>query len=225
MSSSNFCFLTWIQVSQEAGQVVWYSHLFQNFSQFIVMCRCVGGIKWGTFRASKILLSGGHLLPWAGGRHWLYPRVCSCFYNRAGWAQPLAGGQLVLLSHCSGASVGPAHKHLTVNEPPFIVLLSYWSAPQCALPTSNCQWGTIREVSVMWWSSGGKWGKRQIQAFSWRPSSSPSLGPAGKIEGPGNRLGTMSYRIPEPSLRPYISLDPVLVAVVNLSLLPISESY
>ena len=31
MSGSNCCFLTYIQVSQEAGQVVWYSHLFQNF--------------------------------------------------------------------------------------------------------------------------------------------------------------------------------------------------
>ena len=31
------CFLTCIQVSQEAGQVVWYSHLFQNFLQFIVI--------------------------------------------------------------------------------------------------------------------------------------------------------------------------------------------
>ena len=31
MSSSNCCFLTCIQVSQKAGQVVWYSHLFQNF--------------------------------------------------------------------------------------------------------------------------------------------------------------------------------------------------
>ena len=37
MSSSNCCFLTCIQVSQEAGQVVWYSHLFQNFPQFIVV--------------------------------------------------------------------------------------------------------------------------------------------------------------------------------------------
>ena len=26
-----------MQVSQEAGQVVWYSHLFQNFPQFIVI--------------------------------------------------------------------------------------------------------------------------------------------------------------------------------------------
>ena len=37
MSSSNFCFLTCIRVSQEAGQVVWYSHLFQHFPQFIVI--------------------------------------------------------------------------------------------------------------------------------------------------------------------------------------------
>ena len=37
MSSSNCCFLTYIQVSQEAGQVFWYSHLFQNFPQLIVI--------------------------------------------------------------------------------------------------------------------------------------------------------------------------------------------
>ena len=37
MSSSNCCFLTCIQVSQETGQAVWYSHLFQNFPQFIVI--------------------------------------------------------------------------------------------------------------------------------------------------------------------------------------------
>ena len=37
MSSSNCCFLTCIQISQEAGQVVWYSHLFQNFPRFIVI--------------------------------------------------------------------------------------------------------------------------------------------------------------------------------------------
>ena len=36
MSSSNCCFLTCIQVSQEVGQVVWYSHLLKNFPQFIV---------------------------------------------------------------------------------------------------------------------------------------------------------------------------------------------
>ena len=37
MSSSNCCFLTCIQVSPEAGQVVWYSHLLLNFPQFILI--------------------------------------------------------------------------------------------------------------------------------------------------------------------------------------------
>ena len=37
MSSSNWCFLTCIQVSQEAGQMVSYSHLFKNFPQFVVI--------------------------------------------------------------------------------------------------------------------------------------------------------------------------------------------
>ena len=33
----NCCFLTCIQVPQEAGKVVWYPHLFQNFPQFVVI--------------------------------------------------------------------------------------------------------------------------------------------------------------------------------------------
>ena len=37
MPSSNCCFLTCVWVSQEAGQVLWYSHLFQNFPQFVVI--------------------------------------------------------------------------------------------------------------------------------------------------------------------------------------------
>ena len=37
MSSSNLCFLSCIQISQEAGQVVWYSHLFKNFPQYPVV--------------------------------------------------------------------------------------------------------------------------------------------------------------------------------------------
>ena len=37
MTSSNCCFLTCIQVPQEAGKVVWYSHLLKNFPQFIVI--------------------------------------------------------------------------------------------------------------------------------------------------------------------------------------------
>ena len=37
MSTSNCYFLTCTQISQEAGQVVWYSHLLKNFPQFVVI--------------------------------------------------------------------------------------------------------------------------------------------------------------------------------------------
>ena len=37
MSGSNCCLLTCIQVSQEASQVVWYSHLLKNFPEFVVI--------------------------------------------------------------------------------------------------------------------------------------------------------------------------------------------
>ena len=37
MSSSNCCFLTCIQISHEASQMIWYFHLFKNFPQFAVI--------------------------------------------------------------------------------------------------------------------------------------------------------------------------------------------
>ena len=42
MCSSNCCFLTCVHVSQEASQVVWYSHLFKNFPVFVVICTVKG---------------------------------------------------------------------------------------------------------------------------------------------------------------------------------------
>ena len=51
MSSSNFCFLTCIQIFQEAGQVVWYSHLFKNFLQFVVIYTVKG---FGVFNEAEI---------------------------------------------------------------------------------------------------------------------------------------------------------------------------
>ena len=35
ISGCNYCFLTCIQVSQETGKIVWYSHLLKNFPQFL----------------------------------------------------------------------------------------------------------------------------------------------------------------------------------------------
>ena len=37
MCSSNCCFLTCIQISQEVSQVVWYSSLLKNIPQFVVI--------------------------------------------------------------------------------------------------------------------------------------------------------------------------------------------
>ena len=48
MSGSNCCFLSCIQISQEAGKAVWYSHLFKNFPQFVVIHRVIG---FGTVNA------------------------------------------------------------------------------------------------------------------------------------------------------------------------------
>ena len=39
---SDCCFLTCIQISQEAGKVVWDSHVFKNFPQFVVIHRVKG---------------------------------------------------------------------------------------------------------------------------------------------------------------------------------------
>ena len=52
MSSSNCCFLTCKQVSQEAGQAVWYSPLFQNFPEFIAVHTVKG---FGVVNKAEIL--------------------------------------------------------------------------------------------------------------------------------------------------------------------------
>ena len=53
------CFLTCIQISQEAGQVFWYSHLFQNFPQFIVIHTVKG---FGIVNSGSRCFSGTLLL-------------------------------------------------------------------------------------------------------------------------------------------------------------------
>ena len=39
ISSSKCCFLTSIWVSQETGKIIWYSHLFEDFPQFVVILK------------------------------------------------------------------------------------------------------------------------------------------------------------------------------------------
>ena len=45
MSGSNCCFLTCIQISQETGKVVWYSHLLKNFQEMFVVIHTVKGFS------------------------------------------------------------------------------------------------------------------------------------------------------------------------------------
>ena len=69
ISSSNCCCLTCIQISQEAGQVLWYSHLFQNFPQFIVIHTVKG---FGIVNKAEIYrcFSGSLLLFWWYNECW-----------------------------------------------------------------------------------------------------------------------------------------------------------
>ena len=90
MSGSNCCFLTCIQVSQEAGPVVWYSHLFKNFSQFVVNHKVkdfgiVNKAKVDVFLESldfSMMLTIWSLVPlpflnppWTSGSSWLMPSL------------------------------------------------------------------------------------------------------------------------------------------------------
>ena len=70
MSRSNCCFLTCIQVSQEAGQVVWHFHLFQNFPQFIVIHTVKG---FGIVNKAEYRCFSGTLLPfWWSSGYWQF---------------------------------------------------------------------------------------------------------------------------------------------------------
>ena len=51
MSSSNCCFLTCIQISQEAGQVAWYSYLLKNFPVCVVIHTVKG---FGVINKAKV---------------------------------------------------------------------------------------------------------------------------------------------------------------------------
>jgi len=64
MSSSNCCLSTCIQISQEAGQVVWYSHLFKNFPQFVVIHPVKGFGIMNKMYKGKMAVWGGLTNSW-----------------------------------------------------------------------------------------------------------------------------------------------------------------
>ena len=89
ISVSNSCFLTCIHASQETSEMVWYSHLFKNLPQFVVMhtvkdfcisqwsrSSCFSGILLPFFMIHRILAIWS-LIPllilnpaWTSGNSW-----------------------------------------------------------------------------------------------------------------------------------------------------------
>ena len=91
MSSSHCCFLSCIQVSQEAGQVVWYSHFFYNFTQFIVIHTITG---FGIVNKGEIYVF----------------LELSCFYN-----DPADIGNLISVDHI-GLYICSADTQWVINK-------------------------------------------------------------------------------------------------------------
>ena len=66
ISNSNCCFLICLQISQEAGKVILYTHLFKNFPQFLVIPTVKG---FGEVNKAEIIFFSGTLLlsQWSNG--------------------------------------------------------------------------------------------------------------------------------------------------------------
>ena len=79
MSSFNCCFLTCIEISLEAGQVVWYAHLFQNFPQFIVIHIVKG---FGIVNKAEVDVFSGTLLLFSwSSRCWQFDLWFLCLFQ------------------------------------------------------------------------------------------------------------------------------------------------
>ena len=111
--------------------------------------------------------------------------------NRAGWAQPYAVSHwcasfqptLFLGNRCCsallGASEGPIHKQPTVNEWPFVVLISYWSALQWALLPVTVNEGPLGKLLSQGWCVGHQVENERRGKFrhsSGGPGDHPALG-------------------------------------------------
>ena len=139
MSSSNFCFLTCIQISQEADQVVWYSHLFQNFPQFIVIH---SQRLWHSQYSRNRCFSGTLLLfPWSS-RCWQFDLWFFCLFipiPKKGSAKECSNYHTIaLISHTSKVMLKVLHARLQqyVNFQMFKLVLEKAEEPEIKLPTS-----------------------------------------------------------------------------------------
>ena len=118
MLSSNCCFLACIQVSQEAGQVVWYFHLLKNFPQFIVI-HTIKGFDIVNKAEMDVLLE---LLFW---KVVVFPSLFNLSLNLAissSWSEPQSAPGLIF-AYCRELLHSLAAKNI-IN--PISVLTIWW---------------------------------------------------------------------------------------------------
>ena len=112
------CFLTCTQVSQEAGQVVWYSRLFKNFPQFVVIhtVKC-----FGTVNKSEVVIflelscffvdstDVGNLISCSSGFSWsTFSEAPNCYNLATSTLHPLQdmfGLPKTYLKRCNNSSI------------------------------------------------------------------------------------------------------------------------
>ena len=79
MSGSTYCFLTCMQVSQETGKMVWYSHLFRNCPQFVVI-HTVKGFGLVNEKEVDVFLEFPLLCLWSN-RCWKFDLWFLCLFH------------------------------------------------------------------------------------------------------------------------------------------------
>ena len=114
MSSSNCCFLTCIQISQEAGQVAWYSHLFKNFPQFAVIHTVKGfgvvnKVEVDVFLELSCVFVDptdvGNLISGSSGFSWsTFPEALNCYNLATSILHPLQDLFLLPKTHLAAAA-------------------------------------------------------------------------------------------------------------------------
>ena len=101
MSGSNCCFLTCIQISQGAGKGVWYSHLFKNFPQFVVIHTGKGLLVFRISSVQSCLTLWPHELQHARPPcPSLTPGVYSNSCPSSWWCHPAISSSVVPFSSC-----------------------------------------------------------------------------------------------------------------------------
>ena len=142
MSSSNCCFLTCIQISQEADQVVWYSHLLKSFPQFFVIHTVK---RFGIVNKAEVNVLSGTLLlfPWSS-RCWQFDFWFLCLFQTC-WH--------IECSTFTASSFGIWNSSTGIPSPPlalFIVML-----PKAHLTSHSRMSGTRSVITPPWLS--GSW--------------------------------------------------------------------